>query len=381
MLVAYFWKFGVKLSDIKPVPSNTAAKVLLPILAGSLLISPFLSSELVHLLAFSSPWAKAHTPEITALAILASFLLIYHSQAYKPSCQQLTTTIWWAVVFLTIALQILPYRVASINSVTLAPTWSVHLDAAMYALNQVIHGKTIIAELPSQYGLFPEIIAPLFKVTGISVLKVTAFFAALHALGLTAIAYLLRRHVKNPLLSILIFFSISIPMGLFIYLNGNAQDIYVQYFPIRFFWPAAALLLFSLYSSNQSRALYYLLTIASGIAVFWNVDTGIPVIVSIAATLFSKSLITRRLFGRAVSSAAFFTICFAIILAACFALLRFKAGVPLDISEALAYQKIFYMTGFGMIPMPLSLDPWQAVIIIYAAGAITALTAWQTLHQ
>lgn len=351
-------------------------KAIFPIYATLLLALPFIPSEFIQILIFPPSWTEAQIPAITILAILLSSILLYHRQVYKQSLQQLTKVIWRALAFLIIALQILPYRVASINSVTLSPVWSVHRDAAMYALNQV-HGRTSIAELPSQYRLFPKITAPIFKITGISVLAVTSFFCAIACSGTDYSSSTSTQACKNPLLSILIFVVISIPMGLFIYLNENGQDIYLQYFPIRFFWPAVILLLFSFYSSNQSRALFYLLAVTSGVTVFWNIDTGVPVLVSLAATIFAKSLITQRLVGRAFRSTTIFTIIAIGTIAVCFTLLRLKAGVPLDISEAMAYQKIFYMTGFGMIPMPLSLDPWKAVIAIYAAGAITALTAWR----
>ncbi|MFL1490553.1 hypothetical protein [Pseudomonas antarctica] len=377
ILVGYFWIRRLK----TPLPTATLlhSKIrnTLPIISACLLTIPFWGAEFTDLLFFPTPWAKEHKYVLFFTAALLSAASIYHSQIYNASKRLTARTLWWTIALLIITLQIVPYRIVSINSVTFAPVWSVHLDAALYALNQVIHGNTLIADLPSQYGLFPEIIAPLFEAAGFSIFKATVFFAILHALGLTAIAALLRKHVRNPVLSMLIFLALSVATCLFMYLNGINQDIYIQYFPIRFFWPALALLLISIYSTHRSKALFCTLGIVSGIAVFWNLDTGIPVLISVGATLFVKSLITRRPAVETIGTPLFFAVISASTLALLFGLLRIKAGSPLDFSEILAYQKIFYMTGFGMLPMPMTLHPWQAILIIYAVGAITALNGWK----
>ncbi|EJM20160.1 hypothetical protein PMI21_01062 [Pseudomonas sp. GM18] len=378
-LVAYFWLSGLATSSGRRTHSAQKKPSIhwQSILVASLFILPFVSSDFVELLFFPTVWAKSNKSIIVMCGAMVSLAVAYHSQTYEGSVKRISLVVWWSIALIAIALQILSYRVSSINSVTLSQSWSVHVDAALYALNQVVHGRTIIADLPSQYGFFPEIIAPVFKAIGLSVFSMTVFFAGLHAAGLVFIGILLRRHVHNPLLSILIFLVVSIPMSLFMYLNGSVQDIYIQYFPIRFFWPAIALLLFSLYSSKQSKMLFCGLGVVSGFAVFWNIDTGIPALISIGATILVKPLITKRPAFHGVGSAALFGSIAISTIAACFFALRIKAGIPLDLSEAFAAQKIFYMTGFGMIPMPVSLDPWQAVLVIYAAGAIAALSGWQ----
>ncbi|NWA44828.1 hypothetical protein HX871_29125 [Pseudomonas reactans] len=376
-LSGYFWYHSLKNSNLKLKQLHKKVRITLPLFAALLFAALFWGADFIDILLFPSPWAKEHKITLTITAALLSTALIYHCLTDKVSKGTAGKIIWWTVALLAIALQVLSYRVVSINSVTLSPIWSVHLDAVTYALNQVIHGKTLIADLPSQYGLFPEIIAPLFKLTGFSIFKETLFFAILHALGLVIVATLLHRHIANKSLSIFIFLALSVATCLFMYTNGIIQDIYIQYFPIRFFWPASALLLISIYSKNENHALLCVLGITSGIAILWNFDTGIPVLISIGATLLIKPLITKRPFMQAIGRLLLFTVVATLTIALFFSLLRIKAGKPLEFSELLAYQKIFYMTGFGMLPMPLSLHPWQAILVIYAASAVTALSGWQ----
>jgi hypothetical protein len=377
-LVVYFYFFGLSIFEGKKIPRFTKRiKIWLPVISAILLTAPFIPSEFIELILFPTAWEKSNKVVIVLGAIVISLATAYHNHKFNSVNKTGPTIIWWILAFGAITLQIFSYRISSIDSVTLAHTWSVHVDAALYALNQVVHGNTITANLPSQYGFFPEIVSPVFKGVGLSIFSLTVFFAVVHAFGLIAIASLLRRHVSNSLLSILVFLTISISMSLFIYLNGNVQDIYIQYFPIRFFWPVFALLLFSIYTSKPNNTLFYTLGIVSGFSVFWNIDTGIPVLVSIGATLLVKPLIVERSALRGIGYLALFTLTAISTLVFCFIALRIKAGVPLALDEALAAQKIFYITGFGMIPMPISLDPWQAVLAIYAAGAITALSGWQ----
>lgn len=381
-LVFYFWirgrdRFGRSFRDIPP--SKLAWTI--PVFATAIFVIPFINSDFVELLLFPGSWAKDHRILIVLFAVLLSFIVVFRPQILKKEKGSVSAVVWWLVVVVGAALQVLSYRIGSIDSVNLSHGWSVHVDAAIYALNQVVHGSTLIADLTSQYGFFPEVISPLFKVFGISVLSITVFFAVLQLIGVVSVAVILHRHVTSPVLRVLVFLAMSVTMSLFFYLNGSVYDIYIQYFPIRFFFPVVALLLFSFYTSKPSKISFFVLSIVSGLSVFWNIDTGVPVVVSIGATFLVKPLVAKQSVLRGIGVSALFGFITLATTALCFIALRIKAGAPLDFNEALAAQKIFYMTGFGMIPMPLTPDPWQAVIVVYAAGAIAGLIGWQNKSE
>ena len=341
------------------------------------LAGPFIASDFTSVMFFpKSVSGTSRTIMLVLSVILSIAVLVQNWTGGKPSRSSMALTIALACIA-TFIFQIAPYRLASIDTVTLASQWSVSYDAATYALTQVVAGKTLLSELPSQYGLFPELIAPFFKLAGVSVFSVSTFFAVLQLVGLVCLAVILHLHVRNHGLRILTFLCLLIPTSLFLYLNGFAQEIYLQYYPIRFICPAVSLLLFAHYCSRPSRMRLGALGIASGIAVFWNIDSGIPVLISIGATLLVKPLFSQRPKWKSLLSALGFSLFAVLSLCILMITLRIKAGAPLGIQEALASQKLFYGAGFMMLPMPLTFHPWQVILLVYAAAAVTALSAWR----
>lgn len=376
-LVAAFLVAGRKPFDSFGASNNPAIQHLLILLAASIVTYPLISSDLLGVFFYQTAPLASIKWLLYCIAAVISVLVVIDSLVRK---QSKIVPMWLTLLFAiaaVVVLQTLPYRFVNEKSVTVFAYWSISFDAAIYALTQVVHGKTILAGLPSQYGFFPELVAPIFKMVGLTVLSISAFFALLQVSALTAIAALLKTYIKSGPLSILTFLTILIPTSLFFLLNGHSQEIYLQYFPIRFFWPAVALLLFSMYSAKPTRLRLIVLGIISGISIFWNIDSGVPVLISIGATLFVRPLLTQRFKLMSVVPALLFGVIGLVTFLALFAGLRLKAGVPLNIEEALASQKLFYGLGFNMIPMPLPIHPWQSVLAIYAAGAVAAIFGWR----
>jgi len=349
----------------------------LVVLLFAVLVTPFIASDFISVMFFPPSVAGISRTAMMALSFLLSALVLL--QAWKGAGGRRSSMALTVVGACVAALifQIAPYRLVSADSVTLANAWSVSYDAAIYALTQVVAGKTLLSDLPSQYGLFPELIAPIFKLFGISIFAINTFFILLQLTGLVCIAAILQMYVRNNLLRALTFLSLLITTGLFLYLNGFTQERYVQYYPIRFICPALALFLFARYSSSPTRVRLAMLGVVSGVAIFWNFDSGIPVLVSIGATLFVKPLFTQYLGWKSVRPALGFSFVAVLIFAALMIALRIKAGAPLEIQEALASQKLFYGAGFMMLPMPLPFHPWQIILVVYAAAAVAAMSAWR----
>lgn len=379
----------IMLAALAPIGLVAAAKFLRginpsPLIRGlmvvslcAMLVAPFIASDFLSVMFFPPSVSGTSRTAMLALSMLLSTLVLVPSWAgaktrHTPMALTVVVACAAALVF-----QIAPYRLASDHMVTLAAQWSVSYDAATYALTQVVAGKTLLSDLPSQYGLFPELIAPIFKLIGISVFSVNTFFIILQVTGLACIAAILHMHVRNSLLRAMTFLCLLISTSLFLYLNGIAQEIYLQYYPIRFICPAVALLLFARYCLRPSRARLAVLGVASGVAIFWNFDSGIPVLVSIGATLLVKPFLTRPLRWKCVLPALVFSSFAALTFGALLIALRIKAGGPLGIQEAIASQKLFYGSGFMMLPMPQAFHPWQIILVVYAAAAVAALSAWR----
>ncbi len=56
--------------------------------------------------------------------------------------------------------------------------------------------------MPSQYGLFPEFLGPVFRITGLSILNFTIVCALLQIASLTAIFHVVQKTVRDPMLKI-----------------------------------------------------------------------------------------------------------------------------------------------------------------------------------
>lgn len=379
----------VLLAALAPISLVIAAKFLrpfnpTPLVSGFMTVSlcvilvvPFIESDFVSTLFFPASLAKTSKITMVALSLfLSALVLIQNWVGGKTRHSSMYVTVVIACVAALI-FQIAPYKLATEHTVTLAAQWSVSYDAAIYALTQVVAGKTILSDLPSQYGLYPELIAPIFKLVEISVFSISTLFSALQVIGLACLAAILHLHVRNSLLRVMTFSCLLISTGLFLYLNNVREEIYLQYYPIRFIFPAFALFLFAYYCSKPTRARLAALGVASGVAVFWNLDSGIPVLVSIGATLLVKPFFTQTLRWKILLPAFGFSCFAAMTFSALMIILRLKAGGPLGIQEAIAYQKLFYGSGFMMLPMPTEFDPWQILLVVYAAAAVSALSAWR----
>ena len=379
----------IMLAALGPIALVAAAKFLRafnpsPLVRGVMVVSlcvtlivPFIASDFVSVLFFPTSLSGASRMTMLVLALLLTALVLIQSlTGGKVRHSSMALSVGAACVAAFI-FQIAPYRVASDHMVTLAAQWSVSYDAATYALTQVVAGKTLLHDLPSQYGLFPELIAPIFKIIDISVFSVSTLFITLQVIALAGIAAVLHLHVRNNLLRVMTFLCILVSTGLYLYLNDIKQEIYLQYYPIRFICPAAALFLFARYCFKPTRGGIAALGIASGIAVFWNFDSGVPVLISIGATLLVKPFFTQPLRWKVLMPAVGFSSFAVMTFGALMIALRLKAGGPLGIQEAIASQKLFYGSGFMMLPMPDTFHPWQILLVVYAAAAIAALSAWR----
>jgi hypothetical protein len=379
LLLAAFAPIGLVAAAkfLRPFNLNSLANALIAVTLCLILIIPFIASDFVSVFFF--PTSLSGTSRVTMLVLaftLAALVLIQSWSKNKPRHSSIAMTIGLACAA-ALFFQIAPYRLASDHMVTLAAQWSVSYDAATYSLTQVVAGKTLLHDLPSQYGLFPELIAPLFKIVGISVFSVSTFFIILQVISLACIAAVLHFHVRNTPLRVMTFLCLLISTGLFLYLNDIKQEIYLQYYPIRFICPTVALLIFARYSLNPTRSRLAALGVVSGISVFWNVDSGIPVLISIGATLLVKPVFTQSPRWKVLLPALGFSFFAILTFGSLMIALRLKAGGPLGIQEALASQKLFYGSGFMMLPMPTAFHPWQIVLVVYAAALVAAISAWR----
>lgn len=274
-------------------------------------------------------------------------------------------------------LQIAAWRVVSARSLFHDNTWNVHFEAVIYAVSQVVMGKTLLSDLPSQYGLFPEIMAPIFKVIGLSTLSFTTVCAVMQLVSMACIWWVLHRAVRDITLKVVA--SIALVMLTFetvMYFIG-IHERYFQYWPVRFFWPAVSAFAFYRYSRNRTATNAAVVSGVGAVGTLWNTDSGVMIILAFGAFLI-LSLIgsfadkgadpaRRRFLWKAIATHGLITI----LVVSCFYLyLSWKSSGPVHLSWIYEYQITFYKLGFTMLSMPTHPSSWMTVMAVYLMGII-----------
>jgi hypothetical protein len=155
----------------------------------------------------------------------------------------------------------------------------------------------------------------------------------------------------------------------------DVHDHYYQYFPLRFVFPALSLALGSLWR-RPSPALAAALGAFGAAAVYWNSDSGIAVVGSLLCVV-GLDLVPRSegpALRTTMASLASFAAALVLGLTLFVELGALRTGHRADLRELFHYADIFFISGWFMLPMPLSLSSWQVVIGVYLASIVHGLT-------
>ncbi|MGE5470287.1 MAG: hypothetical protein ACM3X0_05760 [Bacteroidota bacterium] len=262
------------------------------------------------------------------------------------------------------------FRVFSSHSVSDSFQMVTHLDAIMYSVSQVATGKSVLVNLPAQYGLYAELLNPVFQAIGLSVLNFTLVMATLQIFALILILRVIFHVVKLNVLRVVGACALVTLAG---YTWAAPLDAYFQYYPIRFFFPAVSVALYWSYLIRPSQYKVIVLGIISSLAIPFNLDSGIPVMGScIAGFLFAAlfSPVTQR--AEKIRSLKLFSAAALLMAATFIGLIQIKGGAP-RWAEMVKYQNIFYITGAYMLPMARSLHFWMLVAGVYVFGIVSYL--------
>ena len=258
----------------------------------------------------------------------------------------------------------------------------VHFVAFFDSVVQVFLGKTLLVDMASQYGLYALLLKPLFKIIGLSVLNFTLVMAALKALAFLSMFLMLRKATRNKLIAFLGFATI-----LFFSCVLGAADIgtdpFFQYIPLRLIFPAlfALLLWFYIIENNPKirKGLYLFLSVFCALAVLWNSDTGLVVMLTwLVYVLFEEllSLSTRKIGVTILKCTQHLGVILGCTIAALavFALYTFLISRQWPNFASLAiYTKLFYFYGFFMLPMR-PLHAWNLVVLAYIIGLFLSIS-------
>lgn len=262
------------------------------------------------------------------------------------------------------------FRVYSVHSV--ADTWAMtaHLDAVLYSVSQVANGKSVLVDLPAQYGLYAEFLGPIFGLTGgASVLKFTLIMALLQTMAVLMVLSVVFGLVRTRLMRLLCAGSLASVIG---YVFMAPSDAYFQYYPIRFFFPAVVTFLHWYHLTRPARWRTSLLGALAALAIFFNIDSGIPAFGSCLASFVIATILSRTQRRVHLRHLGVFLVSALVATTVFIALLYLKGTVP-DWTELLRYQRLFYLGATYMLPMAHKPDLWMLVVGVYILGIVSCM--------
>ncbi|WP_044561144.1 hypothetical protein [Azospirillum sp. B4] len=289
----------------------------------------------------------------------------------------------WGPFIVALATQV-SWRVVGETSMQPAIAWSIHMDAVTYAIAQVISGRTILVDLPSQYGFAAEFLGNLFRMIGFSVLKMTSLFALMQIFALAALFQVILKHTLHLVLQLA--FALALVMVTFetVIRINDVAEFYFQYWPLRFLWPALSVLAFHFYRLRPTLGRAATVSLIGAVGSIWNADSGLVIAGAFTAFLAVKWLCLLGHAGTTaprrhlIRAAALHAAIFLGVLGVTALYILVKGDHAPHWEWLTAYQQLFYGLGLQMLPLPLGVsNPWMTVLGVYLLGIVTAAIAGQ----
>ena len=296
----------------------------------------------------------------------------------------------WAVGLMVIAyvLVFLP-RGLSLHSVLNAKSvglskevWSYHFQAVAYTVSQAVAGKPILSGAPSLYGYYAAFLVPIFRLLPLSIFSFSMTMATLQAVALVAILFTAVRFIRQWPVAILCCATLLYTFGGTWAAGKISFDPYFQYWPIRVLFPALSLPLFLHHLRRRTWKSAAILGMHVGLGCCWNLDSGVAVAGAVIFTLGMECLGSwrwpsiRSQVARTHAARFVGVVLSAVLAAALFWLmLKVQASWKEPLRSMSQYQKLFFQSGYMMLPMPLRPHPWCLTIVIYLFGLAFGLKA------
>lgn len=260
-----------------------------------------------------------------------------------------------AIIMVLIVLFTMMTRVFEESLISDNAYLSSHFEAVIYSILHIAGGGTCWADTITQYGCYGEFLAPVLKITGSSILTITAIFATLQSLALLAIIFFATKMIRSKTLLVSAVVTIALLFNFNLYLGS--PDHYLQYKPIRLLFPSLSLLWVVVMQQAFSKSNVFYAGLFSGAAIAWNLDTGIVVFASLLFFIFLLSFPKEKItFPKDLKYPCkqfFYYLSGTIIFLTFFSLyLVHKSHWTVDILAPFTYQREFYLSGIKMLPIP-----------------------------
>ena len=209
-------------------------------------------------------------------------------------------------------------------------------------------------------------------------LNISLVMAVLFISACLSIYWVLLKNIKNKVLVLGFAFVFFLASGtwsfLDVYKTQVTIDPYFAYYPIRFIFPALAVLFFYCQAFFKKQYFIFICGIMTGISLWWNFDSGVAV-----AGAFSVLMLLELVFSRNRSSVVqFLSFFIPAVFSFLFLLVIFsiQQGKIISPAETLKYVKLFSTSGFMMLPMPGMPAPWCVFLGLYLLGIVMGLRSF-----
>ncbi len=250
-----------------------------------------------------------------------------------------------------------------------------HFDLLLGAVNQVMHGRTILVDATSQYGtLYPYVAAAVVAPFGLSVAHLSLFFVGLSlpTLALVYLIYARKMGSGSPWAVVCLVATLAVfhPFWGPALFDFAPEVVYYQYFPLRLICGVFFLWFSGVYFQRPSRRLMLAGYLAAAASLLWNADTGLVVLVAWTASLMvdavsrGAEMRVARTAARIAGHLALLVLTLVASVASYALFARIRSGRLPDLRVFWQYQDIFYGAGYFMLPMKRC-ELWQPIIFLY----------------
>ncbi|MCX6008144.1 MAG: hypothetical protein NTZ34_12920, partial [Chloroflexi bacterium] len=225
---------------------------------------------------------------LTMIFFLLILLIIYIEQKYSPKRLAVLLNIGAIGLCSFLSFVIVFYCISTEND---SQSYSWHTNAYIYSIVQVFGGKTLLINLTNQYGFYPYFLEPIFKIIGLHIILLTTVFGVLLAGFFVILFFLIKQLVKSRAIALCAFLAMP---GAWLWAQCFTEYGPVfQHWPHRVLFPGLLLLIVWFYQKAKGKSkslLYYLTFIVCGMAILWNIDTGVVVFGSWIVFLYWETL-------------------------------------------------------------------------------------------
>ena len=246
-----------------------------------------------------------------------------------------------------------------------------HFEPVAYAVAQTVAGRCDA----HMYGFYPQFLAPVFLLFGLSVRTLSLIFGLLFLLTFGLLIWSVHRAVRRKLLTLVFALGLCFFGAWWSIYSMFGFDPYYQYHPIRSLFPAlAGAYLFLPW--RDRNAFYCGAGALSALALIWNLESGVAVAGGFLFLLLLE-LFARR--GRGLGPAiGRFVLTGGGLLGLWYVLHSLRCGAWYNPAALLRVPRLFVEQGLNLLPLPPLPAAWGAVLLLYLAGVTTGLyLAWK----